>query len=175
MSDELRESIAIAIEVLVFSIILLIISFFGTYSRNAFTLKQMQDLGMVDILEYRNIYEFSMGKEITKTELKNRPDIILNAKNFGLSTTEVDKFCNVVTGDDIVRLVGLYPNMYSYYIYNDRTSPIKLVKDDDDTNWSILPISTALGEDIGEKFYCLVVYDDATNLYDYFAFTRVEG
>ena len=170
MGNEIREAMFVAIDVLVFSLLLLIIFFFGRYANNAFVLKKTQDLTITDIQEYRNVYQFSMGKEITKEELKN---IAGDYPYLGLSQNKAKELSNIVTGDDIVRLVGLYPKEYKIYISND-SKHLELTSDSDVSEWSMSTVSDWLGEDVTKEFYCLFVYDEVQYKYDSVIFIRVK-
>ena len=64
MSNELKESLIIGIELILFGFIILIIAMFGDYARDAFILKEARNQGMSDIKEYRNIYNLTEGAEI---------------------------------------------------------------------------------------------------------------
>lgn len=171
LSEELREAIIISVELLVFSLLLVIIFFFGEYAHNAFVVKQIQDSTITDIVEYRNIYQFSMGKEVNKSELETFAG---PAPYYGLGADKAQELSNIVTGDDIVRFIGLYPKEYPVYIYKDKiTDRLELTKDTNIDNWSMTYVSDWLGEDINKEFFCLFVYDEISYVYDSVIFKMV--
>ena len=204
MSTELREAIVVGIECLLFSLILFIIFIFSGYSKDALNIKHTQDLAMTDITEYRNIYQFTEGKEFKSEDLKNIvgdfPNIILsNSMNDGSKLNKIGHLLNpncveteddykeikLLNGDDIVRFVGLYPKEYNITIINGaktlklyKNSSTQYIESSEDVrtklsnDWEISNVSAWLGQEIVNKFYCIISYDDLTNQYDSVIFLK---
>lgn len=160
MSDEVRGAFELGLEILIFSMLILIIFFFSTYARNALVIKSNQDSGINREVQYRKVYQFSMGKEVKKGEL--------STPYTNLTEGQVKNISNIVTGDDIVRLVGLYPNEFNVYIKKaSSTNGTKTILRTDDLNkWDIVNLNAWLGIDIGKEFYCVFVYDETQYIYD---------
>ena len=122
MENELREAVMLGVELIVFSVLLLIVVLFGSYSRDAYNLKNNQDNSMSQIEEYRNIYEFSEGKNETKDNLVK--DCGSDYFYTNIVKTKVDSLTCIgketeeqsFTGNDVVRFVGLYPYKYNIRI-----------------------------------------------------------
>ena len=120
MSNELRESLVIALELSVFSLLIVIIIFFGNFARTALNLKSIQDSTIIDIVEYSNIYNFTLGSEVSVEELRDRDIIRLNNGVDELRINQIDEglaggFANgtILTGDDIVNFYGVFGNTYN--------------------------------------------------------------
>ena len=174
MSNELRETLVIALELVVFAILILIISFFGSYARNALYLKGIQDETITDIVEYSNIYNFTLGSEVTVENLKDRNIIRVNNGNDVLEMGLMDEglaggFANgtVITGNDIVNFYGRFGNDYNGVVkFSNGT-----VLDSSDFNVNNLgEISLKLGEKVNSDFYCFAVYDDYKYEYKFIIF-----
>lgn len=153
MDSEVKEAIVIAIELLVFSVLVAIIFVFSQYSREAYNFKHTSDISINAISEYRDIYQFSHGAQILKKDIisvyndadffydNNFNDRYIEAK---LGVVPIFRYINsddkkeilretedrvirqldynIVTGDDIIRFIGLYPYSYNVRIIKDITS-----------------------------------------------------
>lgn len=182
MSEEIKEALKIAIELIIFGIILLIISTFNTYSRIAFVEKNNQDAIKTDISEYRLVYEYTMGKETTKENLKllscdletNYANLVTRVQSND-SMLNLSRIASVVTGDDIVRLVAKYPRKYNVFIYtksNKTDESYILTPLSSDEAWDMLSVHSFLGTDIVENFYCIFVYDSDLSIYESVVFIK---
>lgn len=179
MSTELREAIVIGIECLLFSFLLFIIFIFGGYSKDALNIKHTQDLAMTDITEYRNMYQFTEGKEVPKSKIELSIGAFPYTGLTKIKEDEISNLCKVLKGDDIVRFVGLYSKEYNVKIKNGskslelyKSSSEKYINSTEEereklsNNWAMLNVSDWLGSDIVNEFYCIVVYDELTYQYD---------
>ena len=158
MSNELKESLIIGIELILFGFIILIIAMFGDYARDAFILKEAQNQSMHDIQEYRTMYNLTEGAELDLGDCddaflesmgeapsgKNEPKIPINVSCEDVFDNSSYGFMkaiylsdivplNIVTGDDIVRFAALHPKEYNMFI-----------RIDDDTDNDIL-LKNAVG------------------------------
>ena len=171
MSNELRESLVIALELVVFGVLILIISFFGGYARNALYLKNIQDATITDIVEYSNIYNFTLGSEVTVEDLRNR-NIINNSDVLQMTLIDDSKaidFSNgtVITGNDIVNFYGRFGKEYNGVIKFSNGA----VLDSSDFNVNNLgEISAKLGEKVNSDYYCFAVYDSYEYEYKFVIF-----
>ena len=171
MSNELRETIVIGLELIVFSFLLLIIAFFGSYSRTALHLKNLQDSTITDIVEYNNIYNFTLGSQVTVEELKNR-GIIKNDNTLQMSSIDeglAGGFANgtVITGNDFVNFYGRFGKEYNAII--QLSDGRVLDKSDFNTN-DLGEISLLLGEHVNSKYYCFAIYDEYEYEYKFVVF-----
>lgn len=157
MDNEVKGAFEIALEILIFSLLVLIIFFFSSYSRNAFVLKSNQDMSRNSVIQYRKVYQFTMGKEITTDE------ITTSYANY--TRNQAAQKGNIVTGDDIVRLLGLYPQEFNVYITN-RSSKKAILRTDDIKKWDMSDLGNWLGSDISNEFYCVFVFDKTQYIYD---------
>ena len=186
MSEELKEAIKISLELIIFGIIVLIISIFNGYARSAFIEKNNQDIIKIDISEYRNIYEFSMGKETTKEYMESINSIIENdygnlpvrIKNGTISKNQMVKIANIITGDDVVRFISKYPRDYNVFIYvfNKDVNNFDLYKlnsESTDEDWNMLSVNQFLEENITKEFYCVFIYDEVLGIYESVVFVSV--
>lgn len=156
MDEELKIGIYTALEVLIFAVLITIIAFFGRISQEAFVIKQTQDLSKTELVEFRKVYEFSLGKIVNKEEIEKD---VGKAPYTAISTTYMKDNGNVVTGDDIVRLVGLYPYEYTIYIQGKKGNK-ELTPESSKDDWSMSGVSDWLGDDVTHEFYCLFIYDE---------------
>lgn len=182
MSTELREALVIGIECLVFSFLLFIIFVFGGYSKDALNIKHTQDIAMTDITEYRNIYQFTEGKEVLKSEIELE---IGGFPYVGLTKSKAEGVGKLLQGDDVVRFAGLFSKEYNVVIKNG-SNRLELYKSNSDKyinsteeerkkmtdDWNISNISDWLGVDIVNDFYCVVIYDELTYQYDSVIFLK---
>lgn len=230
MSSELREAIVVGIELILFSLLIVIVAFFGRYSQDAFNVKTSQQEVRNSIEAYSKIYEFTSGVEVdyeffedkgmkrtttgTYTNLTeaNIISVYRSATNNNtLSATNLPSFY-LTTGDDIARFIGLFGSTYDVVVANldnkdyhtlvftdmesvnrkdvefidNKTDKIKLVKfselsanidnmdNDNKLTVNYLRVSEYLGKEVGDKFYCVGVYDSAYNTYDSFVFYKIK-
>lgn len=175
MSLELRESLIIGAEVLVLSILLIIVSLFGSYSKNALVLKQYENDVITDINEYRNIYEFTEGQEVTKEYIEKTYSVTKNTNgslnNLSVGLVNALGITNVATGDDIIRFMSLYPKAYDVCLKTNNFN-IAFTKDSDEKVWEIGYISDLLNEDLNSEFYCFAIYDEYRYVYDSIVFIK---
>lgn len=176
MSDELREAIIIGLELILFSILLLIIFFFGQYSKNAFLLKNIQDETMYDIVEYRNFYEYTSGSEVDIDVLRDKYNIRRNTSNTlnNLTEEKAKELSNEnwVTGDDIVRFVGDYHKEYDVIIQTKENKKIGITKDLDTDVWDVGYVTNWLNDKVSSPFYCFAIYDTYFYKYDSIVFVE---
>lgn len=205
MGIGVREAIYICLECLVFAILILIVSLFGGYARESLHTKGNLNAQMTEIKEYRGIYEFTMGCEIKTSDIHDYmnqygdnlkgeiinyefKDIELflywNCDNY--DDDEEDYFSigkewafadTMVSGEDLVRFIGKYPNQYNIVILRTTESDIKydkLRKEDSIEKWSMSYNMELLGESEIEEFYCFGIYDDLKNRYDCIVFAETE-
>ena len=186
MSLEVKESIIIAIELLIFSVLLIIIAIFGGFARNALIRKNLQNDAMTNIKEYRNMYEFTEGIEVTVDEMKTFGYAATNYKDISAAFCQsknatATPIANIVSGDDIIRFIGLYPYEHQIYIKLDNTKNIVLDKGYNISSnlseqqlkvWDMSTLVDIFGEDIGSDFYCVAIYDEW--LYEYAAIVFVK-
>ena len=189
MENELREAVMLGVELIVFSVLLLIVVLFGSYSRDAYNLKNNQDNSMSQIEEYRNIYEFSEGKNETKDNLVK--DCGSDYFYTNIVKTKVDSLTCIgketeeqsFTGNDVVRFVGLYPYKYNIRIikgsdemYLFKSLPEGFTKTTDNLigfnirmsnnktikgmDYNVAELSAWLGEKETSNFYGIFVYDE---------------
>lgn len=230
MSSELREAMVVGIELVLFSLLIVIVAFFGRYSQDAFNVKTSQQDVRNSIEAYSKIYEFTSGVEVdyeffedkgmkrtttgTYTNLTEANIISVYRRatnNNTLSATNLPSFY-LTTGDDIARFIGLFGSTYDVVVANldnkdyhtlvftdmesvnrkdveftdDKTDKIKLVKfselsanidnmdNDNKLTVNYLRVSEYLGKEVGDKFYCVGVYDSAYNTYDSFLFYKIK-
>ena len=230
MSSELREAMVVGIELVLFSLLIVIVAFFGRYSQDAFNVKTSQQDVRNSIEAYSKIYEFTSGVEVdyeffedkgmkrtttgTYTNLTEANIISVYRRatnNNTLSATNLPSFY-LTTGDDIARFIGLFGSTYDVVVANldnkdyhtlvftdmesvnrkdveftdDKTDKIKLVKfselsanidnmdNDNKLTVNYLRVSEYLGKEVGDKFYCVGVYDSAYNTYDSFVFYKIK-
>ena len=69
MSAEIKEVVKIAIDMMLLSILVLMVSFFGSMSKDALNFKTIENASMHEIKEYQSIYEYTRGKKINKSVL----------------------------------------------------------------------------------------------------------
>lgn len=156
MDEELKMGLYTVIELLVFAVLVLIIAQFGKVSRESFVIKQTQDLSRTELVEFRKVYEFSLGKIINKEQIEKD---VGKAPYSSISIDYISKNGNIVTGDDIIRLVGLYPYEYTIYIQG-KSKNLELTPESSKEDWSITEISNWFGEDVTHEYYCLFIYDE---------------
>lgn len=186
MSEELKEALKISLELIIFGIIVLIISIFSGYSRSAFIDKNNQDIIKTDISEYRNVYEFSMGRETTKEYMESIDSVIENdygnlpvrIKRGLISKNQMVKIANIITGDDIVRFISKYPRDYNVFIYvfNKDVNNFDLYKlnsESTDEDWNMLSVNQFLDKNITKEFYCVFIYDEVLGIYESVVFISV--
>lgn len=186
MSEELKEAIKISLELIIFGIIVLVISIFNGYARSAFIEKNNQDIIKTDISEYRNVYEFSMGKETTKEYMESINSIIDNdygnlpvrIKNGTISKNQMVKIANIITGDDVVRFISKYPRDYNVFIYvfNKDVNNFDLYRlnsESTDEDWNMLSVNKFLGNNITKEYYCVFIYDEVLSVYESVVFVSV--
>ena len=137
MSSELREALVIGIELILFSLLIIIVAFFGDYSQDAFRTQKNQQDATRAIESYSSMYEFTSGAEIDydfiieelgikRTETgsyRNLTDsnillIYNNATNKSFSSLDKIPEFYLVTGDDIARFAGLNNAKYDIVITN---------------------------------------------------------
>ena len=226
MSSELREAIVVGIELILFSLLIVIVAFFGGYSQDALNTKTNQEQASQAIENYANIYEFTSGIEIdyeyfsdkgmdrtTTGSYRNlNESAILEiyrkvTNNSALTKANLPEFY-LTTGDDIARFIALFGVEYDIVVANlDNTSYNTVVftdmvsvsrKDEKFSSGSgvelvtFTPLSTDyrgddnqnkintdytivndyLGDELGETFYCIGVYDSAYNTYDSILFYK---
>lgn len=135
MSSELREAMVIGIEVILFSLLIVIVAFFGRYAQDAFYTKNMQEDASRAIENFSDIYEFTSGVEVDYDAIRDKN--IKRATNGSYSgLTEANVFTMyqmalarsytkttlpefyLTTGDDIVRFVGLFDTKYDVIVAN---------------------------------------------------------
>ncbi len=162
MSDELREALYIGIELILFSIILTMILVMGNFSREAYGIKKMQDVSMIDVNEYRKFYEFTMGKEKKKEDIEKK---VGNSSFCNISEDYMRENGNIVTGDDIVRFISKYPYEYDVYV-SFKDKQIVLNVNSGKEAWTSTYISSVLGEIVNKEFYSLGVFDNIDFCYD---------
>lgn len=230
MSTELREAMVVGIELILFSLLIVIVAFFGRYSQDAFNVKTSQQEVRNSIETYSKIYEFTSGIEVdyelfedkgmkrtttgTYTNLTeaNIISVYRSATNNNtLSTTNLPNFY-LTTGDDIARFIGLFGSAYDVVVANldnddyhtlvftdmdsanrkdeifddNKGDKIQLVKfselsanvenmdNDNKLTVNYLRVNEYLGKEVGDKFYCVGVYDSAYNTYDSFVFYKIK-
>lgn len=171
MTDELREASIIGLELIVFGVIVLIILTFGNFAERAFFLKNLEDASRMEITEYKNFYEFTHGKEEDIDELRK---IDIKRTTSGLFTAELDEeFARIhgseVTGDDILRFIGLYAFEYDVIVYTN-SFDLALTTDSHPDGWSLTELSDKFKEKMGNTFYCFAVYDTYNHMYDSIVF-----
>lgn len=198
MNIGVREAIYICLECLVFAFLILIISLFSGYAKDSLHLKADLNTQMTEISEYRDIYEFTMGCELNTSDINNylgkskRVEII----DYTMSNMEtffawnVDKYNDgesdffsigkewsfadtIVSGEDLVRFIGKFPNEYNIMIFRVANSQLqmnKLRKEASSEEWSMSYNMELLGDSEIKDFYCFSVYDDLKNRYDCIVF-----
>lgn len=134
MSEELKTAIYTAVEISVFSVLILIIVFFGGYAKDSLVLKNNQDAGTREIIEYRDLYEIDKGKRIDVTTKGLSNNNYLNIRRVGYYSTKRTNFrnwvlnentSNVVKGEDILNFISKKGGKYDILIYfNGKTNDI---------------------------------------------------
>lgn len=171
MGNELREAIVIGLELIVFSLLLIIIAFFGSYSKTALYLKNVHDSTRTDIVEYNNIYNFTLGSQVTVAELRDM-GIIDGSNNLQMGMMDeglAGGFANstIVTGNDLVNFYGKFGKEYNGVV---KLSDGRIL---DNTNFSsndLGDISLQLGEHVNSKYYCFAIYDEYKYQYVFVVF-----
>lgn len=137
MSSELREAIVIGIELILFSLLIVIIAFFGSYSRDAFRVQKNQQDATRAIEYYSSMYEFTSGIEVdydvlidelrvqrttegSYTNLTESNILAMYNKATNKNFTNLNKIPEFyfVTGDDIARFAGLNNAKYDIVVAN---------------------------------------------------------
>ena len=126
MSDEFKVAIYTAVEISVFSLLVLIIVFFGGYAKDALNIKNNQDASVRDITEYRELYEIDKGKRIDVTTKGLSNTNYLNIRRVGYYSTKRTNFrnwvvnettSNVVKGEDILNYISKKGGKYDILLY----------------------------------------------------------
>lgn len=197
MSNELREAINICIECFLFAILILIISFFGGVARNSLDLKVQQNNSMIELTEMRKLYEYTSGKQIETSVLKQiNGGLNFSGYNYSFFEDEIlDNHSDCVVkmkGDDVIKFVGTFPREYDIYIFDLKGTSLELYSSKDDngnsvepelkglrgkdefTDWQPSKLSEWLGSSVtgSEGFYCLPVYNSDLYEYDAIIFMR---
>lgn len=148
MSSELREAVVVGIELILFSLLIIIVAFFGKYSQDALITKTKQEDASHAIEEYSDIFEFTGGAEIDYAMFFSdgydklyKPYGIKEMKRTtagsyqNLTETNILAIYRQVrgdmsltkqnlpkfyltTGDDIVRFIALYGMKYDIVVSN---------------------------------------------------------
>lgn len=171
MSNELRETIVIGLELIVFSFLLIIIAFFGSYAKTALHSKNIHDSTRTDIVEYNNIYNFTLGSQVTVEELKDNS--IIDSSN-NLRMDRIDEglaggFANstVVTGNDLVNFYGKFGKEYNGVV---KLSDGRILDKENFNSNDLGNISLQLGEHVNSEYYCFAVYDEYKYQYAFVVF-----
>lgn len=171
MTNELRESLVLGLELIVFGVIILIILTFGNFAERAFFAKNLEDASRMEITEFKNFYEFTHGREMDIDELRQNYGIVRNVNGTfnGVTETRAQQFGSEVTGDDILRFIGLYAFEYDVIVYTD-SFDMALTTDSHPDGWSLTELSDKFKEKMGNTFYCFAVYDTYNHMYDSIVF-----
>ena len=171
MGNELREAIVIGLELIVFSFLLIIIAFFGSYSKTALHLKNVHDSTRTDIVEYNNIYNFTLGSQVTVAELQDMG--IIDASN-NLQMSRMDEglaggFANstIVTGNDLVNFYGKFGKEYNGVA---KLADGRILDNTDFSSNALGDISLQLGEHVNSEYYCFAIYDEYKYQYAFVVF-----
>ena len=157
MNIGVREAIYICLECLVFGFLILIVSLFGGYARNALHTKADLNTQMTEISEYRDIYEFTMGCELKTVDISeyvNQYGTNVSKKQFidydiedmeiffswnidNYDDNEEDFFSigkewafsqTILKGEDLIRFIGKFPNKYNIAIMQKTSNTLELNK-----------------------------------------------
>lgn len=143
MSRELKLAFYIIIDVLLLGLLVMIINFFGGISRKALNDKVEMNSAIVEITEYKNLYEYTRGKIVNKSILMT---------NTGYSYENVLPY-NMVTYSGILNSKNMANFLASenYDIaYNDFEKAIKKYrKNFNDGVQTTFPSGLLSGADIG--------------------------
>lgn len=171
MSDELKQAVTIGIELFVFSLLILIVACFGLFADRAFNIKTMEDTTRTEIVEFRNIYEFTNGCEEDIDVLRETYNIKKNTSGTFNNITETfaKQHGTEVTGDDILRFVGKYTFEYDIVIYTTSFS-MGLNKETEPDGWLLTDLSNKFNEKLSNTFYCFAIYDTYNYKYDSIVF-----
>lgn len=200
MNIGVREAIYICLECLVFAFLILIISLFSGYAKDSLHLKADLNTQMTEISEYRDIYEFTMGCELNTSDINdylgrtNRIEIIdytmdelseffklninkrkNNESNFFSIGKEWSFAETEVSGEDLIRFIGKFPNEYNIIIFSVTSTELKLNKlrkEASSEEWSMSYNMELLGDSEIKDFYCFGVYDDLKSRYDTIVFVE---
>lgn len=201
MNIGVREAIYICLECLVFGFLILIVALFGGYARDSLHLKADLNTQMTEIKEYRDIYEFTMGCELKTSDIhaymnQYGDNYSGEVIDYSIDDMEIFLYWNIdnyddneedffsigeewsfadtkLSGEDLVRFIGKFPNEYNVMIIRKTNTELKmdrLQKEDSIEKWTMSHNMELLGENELSQFYCFGIYDDLNNRYDCIVF-----
>lgn len=142
MNDVLSKYIGVAIEILLFSLIILVIAVFSSIAKDALNTKVETNVIMNELTEYRSVYKY--------IELANTN--------------------STVTGDDIVSFITEFKRKYNVQVIASGEL-INLDKSlSTDKDWSMGKNIEKLGASLAGNFSIKMIYDSDRNIIDKFIF-----
>lgn len=145
MNDVLSKYIGVAIDIILFSLIVAIIAVFSNISRDALNTKVENNVIMGELTEYRAAYKY----------------------------IELAQSNSLVIGDDIVKFITEFYRQYDVEIKVGMKSPILLDKRlSSNEDWSISNILGYLGNTLTDEYIIQMVYGNDRDLIDKFIFQQ---
>lgn len=170
MSDELKIAIYTAVEISVFSLLVLIIVFFGGYAKDALVIKNNQDASIREITEYRDLYEIDKGNriditkkaEITPSNYKKLKETHLSGAEYNNVVIKYDNWLgentsSIITGEDILNYISKKGGKYDIIIkFTDSTTFSNVFKVDAVMTYTDLLQKYGLG--VNDKYNSVFIY-----------------